>query len=73
MKMLKKWKAAAVAGVTALVAAPMAFASGTGGGLGAQMLAKLTGVEADVQSVLVILVGCVALFILYSLIKRARA
>nr|WP_295382488.1 hypothetical protein [Pseudoxanthomonas sp.] len=72
MKMLKKWKAAAVAGVTALVAAPMAFAS-TGGGLGAQMLAKLAGVEADVQSVLVVLVGVIALFILYSLIKRARA
>lgn len=46
--------------------------AGGGDSLGASMLAKLTGVEGDVQAILVILVGVIALFILYSMIKKAR-
>lgn len=66
----------ALVGTTAvgasMLAAPAAHASGGGSGLGATMLTKLAGIEGDVSSILVILVGVIALFILYGLIKKAR-
>lgn len=67
---LRNATAPLLGGVAAMVAAPAAFAGGDG--LGATMLAKLTGVEGDVKSVLIVLVGVIALFILYAMIKRAR-
>lgn len=43
-----------------------------GGSLSAEAISKITGLESDVQSILVILVGVVFLFVLYSFIKRAK-
>lgn len=63
----------ALVGAMASLATVPAFASGGGDSLATAMITKLGTVEADVRSVLVILVGVIGLFILYSLIKKARA
>ncbi|WP_411831975.1 hypothetical protein [Pseudoxanthomonas mexicana] len=64
-------RGAVAAGLTAMLAAPMAMAGG-GGSLGSEVLTKLGSLESDVQAILLVLVGVVALFILYSFIKRAK-
>lgn len=64
-------RSAVAVGLTALMVAPYALAGG-GGGLGSEVLTKLGSLESDVQAILLILVGVVALFILYSFIKRAK-
>lgn len=74
-KIANKARGAALAlvGAPILAVSAMSDAHATGGGgLGAQMISKLTGLESDVQAILVILVGVIALFILYSMIKKAR-
>lgn len=57
------------AGVTAMVAAGSASAQD---GLGDAALTAITGLETDVQAILLVLVGVAFLFVLYSWIKRAR-
>lgn len=59
------------AGVSAMTVSGPAHAAG-GGGLADAALAAITGLEADVQSILIILVGVVFLLVLYSFIKRAK-
>lgn len=57
------------------VAASALAASGAASaqdGLGATALAQITTLNADVKAILVILVGVVFLFVLYSFIKRAK-
>lgn len=62
--------AALMFGGAVAMASPMAFAA-SGGGLASQVLAKLGGVEADVTSILALLVGVLTLFVLYGLIRKA--
>lgn len=62
----------AVVGATTVALSGVGNAHASGDSLGAQMLGKLTGVEGDVEAILAILVGVIALFILYSMIKKAR-
>ena len=57
------------AGTMALSAPAHATPSG---GLAAEALAKITSLESDVQSILLILVGVVFLFVLFAYIKRAK-
>jgi len=65
-----RWQAL-VFGMVALLAAPAAFATGGGGSLASQVLTQLAGVEADVTSILALMIGVLTLFVLYTLIRRA--
>lgn len=60
---------AAIAGVAASTAA---LASAGGGGLGAAALAEVSGIRADVSSILMVLVGVVFLIVAWSYFKRAK-
>ncbi len=72
VSVMAKRSAVPVVGAVAALASPMAFATGGGGGgLAAQVLSKLGGVEADVTSILALMIGVITLFVLYSLIKKA--
>lgn len=57
-------------GGASMVASTNAHATGTG--LADTALAAISGLESDVQAILVILVGVVFLFVLYNMIKKAR-
>lgn len=62
---------APLAGVSMALAAPLAFAGTGGGGLGAAVMDKMGGVEADVNAIFLLLIGIITAFVLYALIKRA--
>lgn len=66
---MPKGNAALVVGSVAALASPMAMADDAG--LGALVLSKLGGVEADVTSILSLMIGVVTLFVLYQLIRKA--
>lgn len=55
-----------------MLAIDNAHASGGGASLGAAMLAAVSGIEGDIRSILIVLVGVLGLFILYALIRKAR-
>lgn len=59
-------------GVGALALGASGAASAQDSGLGAAALAALGGLQGDVKAILIILVGCVFLFTLYSFIKKAH-
>lgn len=59
--------AASAAGMAAMSSPAMASPT-----LGAEALSKITGLESQVQAILMILVGVVFLFVLFAYIKRAK-
>lgn len=58
-------------GVSAMVATPFAMASG-GGGPAEAIIAEVTSGKASVNSILLVLAGVLGLFLLWSMIKRAK-
>ncbi|GEM_PF-3086557 len=70
LQMFKSKTSALIAGLMVALFSPLAMASGAGG-LGPIVLAKLGGVEADVTSILALMVGVLSLFVLYTLIRKA--
>lgn len=61
----------------AITAAPAAMVAMSGpaeaqDGLGAAALAVVSGIESDVQSILMVLVGVVFLLVLFAYLKRAK-
>jgi len=59
------------AGAAALVASGASFASG-GGDMGTVITDKISGAETTIQGILIVLVGVLALFVLYNLFKKVR-
>jgi len=57
-------------GLTAMVATPFAMASG--GGPAEAIIGEVTSGKSSVNSILVVLAGVLGLFLLWSMIKRAR-
>lgn len=65
---------ALIVGMTLAMFAPFAMASGgSAGALATEVITKLTGVEADISSIFLLLIGILTAFVLYSLIKRATS
>ncbi len=58
------------AAVTTLSLVP-AVAMAQSGGLGGSMLTEVTGIKADVQSILVLLAGVVGLILLWKYLRKA--
>lgn len=64
---LRKRAAAALTAVSMIPAIAMAQS----GGLGGSMLTEVTGIKADVQSILVLLAGVVGLILLWKYLRKA--
>lgn len=58
------------AGTTALVAAPFAMAAD--GDLAGSVVTQITSGKSDVSGILMVLAGVLGLFLLWSMIKRAK-